>query len=101
MTKLEQAYNYIEKLQIAEFFAFVKPYATDTDAIAMLTRLEKAFILGKTEVDFYNQLKSLANLFLENLQSTKKSEEKTNTTILKYKGDKGQQAGGDINNFYN
>lgn len=61
MTKLQQAYEYIETLQIAEFFAFMKQYAPNNE---MLVRLEKAFILGKTDVDFYDQLKSLANLLL-------------------------------------
>jgi hypothetical protein len=61
MTKLQQAYRYIENLQIAEFFAFLKSNAKPNE---MLTRLEKTFVLGKTDADFYEQLKSIANLLL-------------------------------------
>lgn len=68
MTKLEQAYDYIETLQIAGFFAFMKQNAPTNE---MLTRLEKAFILGKTDVDFYDQLRSLANLLLSEKQTEK------------------------------
>jgi hypothetical protein len=64
MTNLEQAYNHIENLRIADFFTFVKPFAKDTTSIAMLEKLQKSFILGKTDADFYDQLKSLANLLL-------------------------------------
>jgi len=67
MTKLEQAINYIENLQVAEFFAFVKPYATSIDTTIMLTNLEKTFILGILEPNFYTQCQALANmLFREN-----------------------------------
>lgn len=68
MTKLQQAYDYIDNLQIAEFFAFVKPYASG-DSVVMLSHLEKAFILGKTEVDFHEQLKSLSSLLLNEKQN--------------------------------
>ncbi len=61
MTKLEQAYKYIETLQLADFFAFMKQNAPSNE---MLVRLEKTFILGKTDVDFFDQLKTLANLLL-------------------------------------
>lgn len=68
MTKLQQAYEYIETLQIAEFFAFMKQNVPNDE---MLVRLEKAYILGKTDVDFYDQLKSLANLLLAEKQTEK------------------------------
>jgi hypothetical protein len=78
MTKLQQAYKYIENLQIAEFFAFMK---SNTKPNEMLTRLEKTFILGKKDVDFYDQLKSLANLLLaENNSQQPTQETKTETT---------------------
>lgn len=63
MTKLEQANYYIENLQIADFFVFMKE---NTQSNEMLTRLERTFILGKTDVDFYEQLKALANIFFSN-----------------------------------
>ena len=61
MTKLEQANYYIENLQIADFFAFLKSNAKPNE---MLIRLENTFILGKTDVDFYEQLKTLTNVLL-------------------------------------
>jgi len=78
MTKLEQAYEYIETLQIAEFFTFLK---SNSKPNAMLTRLEKTFILGKTDVDFFDQLKTLANLLLAE-KPTEKNIPMNKPTIL-------------------
>jgi CHAT domain-containing protein len=78
MTKLEQATYYIENLQISDFFNFMKQNTTGNE---MLVHLEKAFILGKTDVDFYARLKSLANLLLTEKQ-IKKTVLMNNPTIL-------------------
>ncbi|WP_375560657.1 hypothetical protein ACE193_23675 [Bernardetia sp. OM2101] len=77
MTKLEQAYHYIEELEISEFFIFLK---SNPDVVPnpMLTRLEKAFIQSKTDVDFYDQLKALANILLSE-SNTQQPQQETKT----------------------
>jgi hypothetical protein len=69
MTKIEQAHHLIENLQIAEFFTFIRNNAKPN---ALLVRLESAFVQGRTDVDFYEQLKTLANVLLSESSPTDK-----------------------------
>ncbi len=62
MTAIEQAEDLVNQVQIAEYFAFMKSKVGEN---AMLNQLQKKFILGKADEDFYDQLKSLAHLLLD------------------------------------
>jgi hypothetical protein len=57
MTDLEHALDLIDNQQISEFFLFMRK-KTGNDAT--LTRLESMFVQGKTDVDFFQQLKAYA-----------------------------------------
>lgn len=69
MTNLEQAYYYIESLQTADFFVFMKKHTQNNE---MLSLLEKTFILGQTDVNFHDRLKVLANRCLGEIEKTVK-----------------------------
>lgn len=61
--KLEKAIEYIENWEIALFFEFLKSEVGDHE---MISRLKNTFILGKTDVDFADQLRLLAGNLLGN-----------------------------------
>jgi hypothetical protein len=79
MTKLEQAYQYIDTLQIADFFAFLKDNATTDERI---THLENTFIYGVKEASFHNQLRALANVLLGENRVYSDIENITNNTNI-------------------
>ena len=72
MTDLEKAEDLINNVQIADYFAFMKSKVGEN---AMLNQLQKKFILGKNDEDFYDQLKSLADLLLNTDNTRNKSGE--------------------------
>jgi len=77
---LEQAINLINNLQIADYFSFMKNLVGENPT---LTKLQNAFILGKTDVDFYEQLKSFAEISLRNYDSNNtRSTQKTSLKSL-------------------
>jgi len=73
---LKKAQELVENIQIAEYFEFMKSKVGNNE---MLARLQKTFILGKTDVDFYDQLKTLAQMLLDsdNQENTNSSDSKT------------------------
>lgn len=63
MTNLQKALSFIQKAEISNFFAFMDEQGVQHVA---LERLRDAFLLGKTDVDFYQQLETLARTTLNN-----------------------------------
>ncbi|TAD98592.1 MAG: CHAT domain-containing protein [Bacteroidetes bacterium] len=69
MSNLEKAIQLINELEFAEYFSFMENLVGKK---AELTRLQKIFITGKTDVDFYEQLKVLSKIILK--ENTMKEE---------------------------
>jgi hypothetical protein len=84
MTDLEKAEELINSIEIAEYFVFMKSKVGEN---AMLNQLQKKFILGKNDEDFYDQLKSLAHLLLNTDQTSNNSSENHTHRNIK-QGDK-------------
>lgn len=78
MTDLEKAEDLINQVQIAEYFTFMKSKVGEN---VMLNQLQKKFILGKTDEDFYDQLKSLAHLLLNTNNEQNNHQNSTQRTI--------------------
>ena len=79
MTKLEQARIYIQTLQIAEFFEFIEDNAKADERVA---HLRNTFIYGVKDASFYDQLRTLADVILNENPNPQqpKAEEKSATT---------------------
>jgi hypothetical protein len=97
MTDLEKAETLINQIEIAEYFAFMKSKIGEN---AMLNQLQKKFILGKNDEDFYDQLKSLAHLLFNTDNTSNKSNEKP-TEVRNIKQGKGSQYFEDNNGTIN
>jgi hypothetical protein len=96
MTDLEKAEILINQIEIAEYFVFMKSKVGEN---TMLNQLQKKFILGKNDEDFYDQLKSLAHLLLNTDNTSNKSSE--NYTHRNIKQGEGSQYFEDNNGTIN
>lgn len=61
MSKIDKAISMVNNLQIPDYFEFMKSQIGEN---AMLMQLQQAFVMGKTDVSFYNQLISLSKMLL-------------------------------------
>jgi hypothetical protein len=62
MTENELALSYVDELKFSDFFALLRK---NFGANPEISRLEQAFTLNKTDVDFFEQAKTLANKLLD------------------------------------
>jgi hypothetical protein len=69
-TDLQTAIEYIERTEIPDFFEFIKAKKGENE---MISRLAKTLILGKTDVDYYDQLRLLATWLLSENQTESKN----------------------------
>ena len=61
MNNYEKALALINSLQVADYFVFMKNLIGENPALA---KLQQRFIMGKTDEDFYEQLKAFAEMNL-------------------------------------
>lgn len=61
MTNREQAFSLVDKLKIVEYFKFMQ---VQVGTNAMLSQLQQEFAVGKASFDFYERLKTLADMLL-------------------------------------
>jgi hypothetical protein len=79
MTNLEKALTLINSLQLPEFFTFME---TQIGNDVALSQLQQTFILGKTDFDFYDRLKTFAQLKLGATHEKIEKEVKKESTII-------------------
>ncbi len=78
MNNYEKALALVNQLAIPDYFSLMKELVGDKPA---LIKLQNKFIMGKTDEDFYDQLKSFAEMELKGKEHTPKAENKEQNPV--------------------